>query len=256
MHFYPKLRSQPWWELSDFGWAATLIEHFDEIRREVVRMRQPATLIEHFDEIRREVVRMRQPAGAEARAERWDQVGRTHDAGDRELVEHGLWTELVLLNKDEKVAAMVARNRKMCPITAKLLDGIQCAADMARRGVGEATFSALGGGAHLKPHCGSTNCRLTAHLPLLVPEGGASIRCGDETRQYREGELMIFDDSYEHEVWQSGAPDSVRVVLLIRFWHPDIAPARYPEAFHHMRTLHTKHRRRLLVPPLRKYEPL
>ena len=161
----------------------------------------------------------------------------------------------MLLNKDEKVAAMVARNRKMCPITARLLDSIQCAADMARRGVGEATFSALGGGAHLKPHCGSTNCRLTAHLPLLVPEGGASIRCGDETRQYREGELMIFDDSYEHEVWQLGAPDSVRVVLLIRFWHPDIPPARYPEAFHHMRTLHTKHRRRLLVPPLRKYEP-
>lgn len=67
---------------------------------------------------------------------------------------------------------------------------------MAKKGAGESTFSALGGGAHLKPHCGSTNCRLTAHLPLIVPEGGSSIRVGDEVRQYKEGELMIFDDSW------------------------------------------------------------
>ena len=125
---------------------------------------------------------------------------------------------------------------------------------MARRGVGESTFSALGGGAHLKPHCGSTNCRLTAHLPLLVPEGGSSIRVGEETRHYEEGKLMIFDDSYEHEVWQRGAADSTRVVLLIRFWHPGIPRARYPEAFHHMRSLYVKHKRRLLVPPLRRYD--
>ena len=125
----------------------------------------------------------------------WDQVGSKHDAGDRELVENGLWTELVLLNRDEKVATQVARNRRLCPVTLRLLDSIPEAADMARRGVGESTFSALHGGAHLKPHCGSTNCRLTCHLPLMCPPG-CSIRCGDEERAYREGELMIFDDSW------------------------------------------------------------
>lgn len=55
---------------------------------------------------------MRAPATTERKAERWDQVGTKHDAGDRELVEAGSWTELVLLNRDEKVAAMVNRNRK------------------------------------------------------------------------------------------------------------------------------------------------
>ena len=121
---------------------------------------------------------------------------------------------------------------------------------MAKRGVGESTFSALHGGAHLKPHCGSTNTRLTCHLPLLVPKGEVSIRVGNETRPYREGEIMIFDDSYEHEVWQLSKKAGVRVVLLIRFWHPDIPPNRWPEAFHHMKKLYIKHKRRLMVPPL------
>ena len=142
----------------------------------------------------------------------------------------------MLANADPAVAAAVRRARRLCPKTAALLDSLGAATDLARCGVGECTFSALGPGAHLKPHCGSTNCRLTCHLPLLVPKGEVAIRVGEETRPYREGEIMIFDDSWEHEVWMDGPPGSVRVVLLIRFWHPDIPPNRYPEAFHHMKT--------------------
>ena len=56
----------------------------------------------------------------------------------------------------------------------------------------------------------------------------------------------------EHEVWQRGDPSSVRVVLLIRFWHPDIPSARYPEVFHHMKAQYIKHKRRLTMPPLRR----
>ena len=231
MHFYPKLESKPWWDASDFPWAIKLMQNFAEIQAEVLKMRQPAT--------------------ADKKAEVWDPVGSKHDAGDRELVENGAWTELVLLNRDEKVASMVARNRRLCPNTLRLLDSIPAASDMAKRGVGESTFSALHGGAHLKPHCGSTNCRLTCHLPLIVPKGEkASIRVGNETRVYREGEIMIFDDSWEHEVWQLGKKDSVRVVLLIRFWHPDIPVNRWPEAQHHMRKYYKTHKRRIQVPLL------
>lgn len=243
MHFYPKLRSSPWWEPFEFPWALNLMANYADIRAEVLRTRGG----DSFDGTGA-------PPDGDGRrksAERWDAVGSRHDAGDRELVEDGDWTELVLLNRDEKVAAMVARNRRLCPITLRSLDAIPAAADMARRGVGESTFSALGAGAHLKPHCGSTNCRLTCHLPLLVPDG-CSIRVGDEERPYREGEMMIFDDSFEHEVWHRGKPGTTRVVLLIRFWHPDIPPERYPDAYHHMKRLYLRHRRRLSLPPLRR----
>ena len=233
MHFYPKLTSKPWWDPTDFPWAITLMQNYEAIRAEVLKMREPAR--------------------DGKKAEVWDPVGSKHDAGDRELVENGAWTELVLLNRDEKIASSVARNRRLCPHTLRILDSIPAAADMARRGVGESTFSALHSGAHLKPHCGSTNTRLTCHLPLLVPKGEVSIRVGDETRPYREGEPMIFDDSWEHEVWQlSKKADGVRVVLLIRFWHPDIPPARWPDAYHHMKKMYFTHKRRLLLPPLEK----
>jgi aspartate beta-hydroxylase len=232
MHFYPKLTSQPWWDPSDFPWAMKLLQAYDEIRAEVLKMRLPAT--------------------QERKAEVWDAVGSKHDAGDRELVENGAWTELVLLNRDEKVAAMVARNRRLCPHTLRTLDAIPAASDMGKRGVGESTFSALHSGAHLKPHCGSTNCRLTCHLPLIVPKGEVAIRVGDETRPYREGEMMIFDDSYEHEVWQLSKKEGVRVVLLIRFWHPDIPPNRWPEAFAHMKRNYVQHKRNIQLPPLER----
>ena len=41
---------------------------------------------------------------------------------------------------------------------------------------------------------------------------GAGIRVGTETREWRAGECLIFDDSFEHEVWHDG--DSDRVVLI------------------------------------------
>ena len=112
-------------------------------------------------------------------------------------------------------------------------------------------FAVLSPGSRLRPHCGSTNARLTCHFGVRIPPG-ARIRAGEETRTWTEGDCVVFDDSFEHEVWQQGSPDSVRVVLLIRFWHPDIPPNRWPEAQHHMKKLYRQHKRRITVPPLER----
>lgn len=82
-----------------------------------------------------------------------------------------------------------------------------------------ALFSRLTPGTHIQPHHGLLNTRLICHLPLVVPEGCA-LRVGAETRAWREGELLIFDDSFEHEVWNRGSSD--RTVLLFEIWRPDI----------------------------------
>lgn len=82
-----------------------------------------------------------------------------------------------------------------------------------------ALFSRLTPGTHIQPHHGMLNTRLICHLPLIVPEGCA-LRVGPETRQWHEGELMIFDDSFEHEAWNRGTSD--RTILLFEIWRPGI----------------------------------
>lgn len=82
-----------------------------------------------------------------------------------------------------------------------------------------ALFSRLTPGTHIQPHHGMLNTRLICHLPLIVPDG-CGLRVGAETRAWREGELMIFDDSFEHEAWNRGTSD--RTILLFEIWRPDI----------------------------------
>ena len=85
----------------------------------------------------------------------------------------------------------------------------------------ELFFSRLRPGAHIPPHFGIANNRLTIHLPLIVPDG-CSIRIGSETHSWREGELFAFDDSFEHEAWNRSSSD--RVVLIFESHHPDLRP--------------------------------
>lgn len=83
----------------------------------------------------------------------------------------------------------------------------------------EAFFSRLKPGAHIPPHFGLTNARLTVHLPLIVPEDCA-IRVADKDYHWTENEIIAFDDSYRHEAWNYAPTD--RVVLIFECYHPDL----------------------------------
>jgi len=57
---------------------------------------------------------------------------------------------------------------------------------------------------------------------LLVPaKCGMRVGNGNETRPWHEGKLTIFDDSMEHEAWNSS--DELRVVLLFDIWRPELS---------------------------------
>lgn len=158
---------------------------------------------------------------------------------------------LGLLSGDEAFAPYVRSDPNAPPSTSQLLDdpswgafhlfdkgqphpvnAVRCPATLAALGAAPmpaigtrspmALFSRLRPGTHIAPHHGVFNTRLICHLPLIVPPGCA-IRVGAETREWREGELLIFDDSFEHEAWNRGGSD--RVILLFEVWRPDIALA-------------------------------
>jgi len=60
---------------------------------------------------------------------------------------------------------------------------------------------------------------LICHLPLSVPPDCA-LRVGNETREWREGELVVFDDTIEHEAWNDS--DVPRAVLIFDVWNPEL----------------------------------
>jgi aspartyl/asparaginyl beta-hydroxylase (cupin superfamily) len=81
-------------------------------------------------------------------------------------------------------------------------------------------FSRLSAGARIPAHHGMLNARLICHLPLIVPPG-CGFRVGGETREWRPGELLIFDDTVEHEAWNEGTGD--RTILIFDIWRPELA---------------------------------
>lgn len=108
-----------------------------------------------------------------------------------------------------------ADNCAACPVTAAALDALP----LARvRGHGpEVLYSVFSPGTHLLPHCGVTNTRVVGHLPLMIPEDCA-LRVGGEDHHWREGEVVVFDDTYPHEAWNRSS--RTRVVMIFDLWNP------------------------------------
>ena len=82
---------------------------------------------------------------------------------------------------------------------------------------GSVSFARLEPGTHMIPHTGPSNRRLTIHLPLIVPEG-PSMRVATENLTWTEKKVLMFDDSFEHEVWHEGSEP--RYILHTNIWHP------------------------------------
>ena len=80
-------------------------------------------------------------------------------------------------------------------------------------------FSAIQPGTHIRTHTGPSNERLRLHL-CLVHTGGAKIRVGTDWHTWEEGKVIMFDDSWEHEVIHTG--QEMRIVLILDIWHPEL----------------------------------
>ena len=75
---------------------------------------------------------------------------------------------------------------------------------------------------HIPPHTGVTNSRLIVHLPLVVPPQ-CRFRVGSDTREWREGQAWVFDDTIEHEAWNDS--EVPRAILIFDTWHPALTRA-------------------------------
>jgi len=97
-------------------------------------------------------------------------------------------------------------NCRRCPQTAALLRQVPH--------LRNAWFSILSPHYRIPPHRGPTNGIVRVHLGLKIPHHAENcwIRVDDKRLTWKEGECIVFDDFYEHEVHND--TDEERVVLF------------------------------------------
>lgn len=171
----------PFYDAGQFPWLAGLEAHWREIRAEL------EAVLAHRDAI---------PAFQDISV---DQVDLSDD--DR-------WKTYFLFGYGFEVAEHTAE----CPRTAELVRAVP--------GMKTAMFSILAPGKHIPHHRGPYKGVLRVHLGLIVPEPAerCRIRVGDEVRHWTEGESLILDDTYDHEVWNDTGGE--RVVLFLDVVRP------------------------------------
>jgi len=183
---YSLLGNRPVFATSEFPWAARMEQDWHLVRAELDQLLTRKDELPGFHEI----------------------IGEVRSIStDRD------WKTFLFLGfgaKSEEAA-------RQCPQTWRILQTIP--------GLKTAMFSILEPGKELKPHRGPYNGVLRLHLGLIVPDaaaGAVAIRVDDVVRDWEEGKVLIFDDSYEHEAWNHS--EQTRVVLFVDF----VKPLRFP----------------------------
>jgi aspartyl/asparaginyl beta-hydroxylase (cupin superfamily) len=142
-----------------------------------------------------------------------DHIPRYHDLAPSELYISGT----IDADKEWKVfmlRSMVGTpeaNQAKCPRTTALLKKIP--------NVYQAFFSILDAGKSIPAHSGVYLGYLRYHLGLRVPKiNPPTMRVKDQYHTWEEGRSILFDDSWEHEVYNKS--DDLRVVLILDFLRP------------------------------------
>jgi aspartyl/asparaginyl beta-hydroxylase (cupin superfamily) len=111
----------------------------------------------------------------------------------------------------EAMGRKIHVNRRICPNTAALIDRVPR--------VFQACFSILEPRKSVPAHCGLYNGYLRYHLGVEVPRTSPpSIRIKDQNYTWRDGEGVLFDDTWSHEI-RNDCPE-MRAVLIVDIARP------------------------------------
>ncbi len=172
---------QPVMDPSVFPWVAMLEENFPVIRKELDKVMEFRELIPKVYDVQRDQYRISSDDKWKVfMLFGWGYVSKT-----------GEW---------------------MCPETARIVKRIP--------GLRSAFFSILDPGAHIPDHRGHVKGLLRGQLAIRVPKEGEKcfLRVEDQVCHWQEGKLLVFDDTYRHEVQNNTAEE--RIVLLLHFDRP------------------------------------
>jgi beta-hydroxylase len=171
--------------LERFPWVARVEEHWEVILQELQAVLADREALPNFQDISK------------------DQIEITDDDRWKTFFLYGYGFEAKL-------------GIEMCPRTAALMREIP--------GMTTAMFSILSPRKHILDHRGPYKGVLRYHLGLVVPRDAEAcrIRVGDDFRHWEAGKSMIFDDTFNHEVWND--TEETRVVLFVDVMRPLPSP--------------------------------
>jgi aspartyl/asparaginyl beta-hydroxylase (cupin superfamily) len=191
--YYPGLPQVQFYEREQFDWIPTIEAQTDQIRAELTPVMKDSS--------------------------RFSPYVKSGDAkmgqDDQGLADNDDWGALYLWDHSR----LVPENAALFPNTLKALE-VAPMPEIARQAP-MALFSKLAPTTRIPAHNGLMNTRLICHLPLIVPQDCGALRVGNEERPWEEGEMLIFDDSIEHEAWNDSGQE--RVILLFEIWRPEIS---------------------------------
>jgi aspartate beta-hydroxylase len=186
--YFPELPQIEFYDRRDFPWAKALELQTPGIRAEAQAMLGGAGWAPYIE-------------------------SETRRPNANPLLQNPNWSAFYLIKDGREVEA----NAQRCPATMAAVRELP----LCRTGRTPAVlFSLLRPGTRIRPHHGFMNTRLICHLPLIIPEECA-LRVGNETRAWREGEVVLFDDSVEHEAWNLSK--ELRVVMIFDVWRPELS---------------------------------
>jgi aspartyl/asparaginyl beta-hydroxylase (cupin superfamily) len=178
---------QPFFPLELFPWVEHVERNWEVIREEMQALLADREALPSFQEISK------------------DQVAITDD--DR-------WKTFFLYGYGFQADLGV----ELCPKTAAIMREIP--------GMTTAMFSILSPRKHILAHRGPYKGVLRYHLGLIVPQRkeDCRIRVDQEIRHWEAGGSIVFDDTFDHEVWND--TDETRVVLFVDV----LRPLPFPES--------------------------
>lgn len=187
--YLPGLSIQPFWNPDDFDWTKHLKSKYKQIRKE-------------FDAVNADMAHL-QKQGNNIWAGALTEDAAAYGEG---------WKTLVLMDRGR----WDPENANLFPTTAKAVHDSGVPAT-------EVFFACMKGPSKISPHTDFTNFVLTSHLALDIPCSGENkcrISVGDETHQWLNGNVLVFDTSLVHDAVNES--DQMRYILMLRLWHPDL----------------------------------
>jgi aspartate beta-hydroxylase len=191
--YFPELPHIQYYDTKQFDWVPEIVEQADVIREELLSVISSEQVFDPYVQHA-----LNAPTATNMKLKLMDDEG---------------WSAYHLYKDGNPQTDHIAH----CPKTLEILKVAPI--PKVRTVSPNILFSRLTAGSHIPPHTGICNARILCHLPLIAPPG-CWFRVGNQVREWTDGEMLIFDDTIEHEA--KNPTSETRVVLIFDIWRPEL----------------------------------